>query len=380
MVEIKNLKKSAKRILKAIKDNERIILYGDGDLDGVSSVIILKETINSLGGKVAAVYFPDREIEGYGITETGLKKLKKHSPSLLIVADCGIGNFKEVKLAKKLGFKVIMVEHHVQLEKLPRAEIIVNPKQKGDKYPFKGLATAGIVFKLSEHILSEKMKGGLKNTFLELTALATLADMMPQQSENKLFITEGLSSLKETSRPGIKAFLETKVFKNSVDFKEAVSKMISILNVRDIKNRLPATYRLLTVSDKVEAGKIIKLLLRKNKTRKEKIEKIIEKVEKRIKGIPGSVIFEGDASFDMILISSAASIICRKYQRPAFLYKKIKEESQGTVRVPKGGDAVVLMKKCKKYLLTYGGHPMAAGFRIKNSNLEKFNKCLVENV
>ena len=380
MTEIKNLKKAAKRILKAVKDNERIILYGDGDLDGVSSVIILKETINSLGGKVATVYFPDREIEGYGITEIGLKKLKKYSPSLLVVADCGIGNFKEVKLAKKLGFKVVMIEHHVQLEKLPQAEIIVNPKQKGDKYLFKGLATAGIVFKLSEHILGDKMKGGLKKTFLELTALATLADMMPHQSENKLFITEGISSLKETSRPGIKAFLETDVFKNSIDFNEAISKMISILNVRDIKNRLPATYRLLTVSSTVEAENIIKLLLKKNKKRKEKIEKIIEKIEKKLKGIPGSVIFEGDANFDMILLSSAASMFCRKYQKPTFLYKKIKKESQGTVRVPKGTDAVALMTKCKKHLLTYGGHPMAAGFRIKSSNLEKFNKCLIETL
>ena len=128
MPQIKNLKKAAERILKAIKRKERIILYGDADLDGISSVIILKETINSLGGKVSAVYFPDREIEGYGITEIGLRDLKKHTPALLIAVDCGIGNFKEVKLAKKLGFEVIIVEHHEVLDRLPQAEIIVNPK------------------------------------------------------------------------------------------------------------------------------------------------------------------------------------------------------------------------------------------------------------
>jgi len=380
MPQIKNLKKAAERIIIAIKKKERIILYGDADLDGISSVIILKETINSLGGKVSAVYFPDREIEGYGITEIGLRDLKKHTPALLIAVDCGIGNFKEVKLAKKLGFEVIIVEHHEVLDRLPQAEIIVNPKQKGDKYPFKGLATVGIVFKLSELILDEKIKGVLKNTFLELVALATLADMMPRQSENKLFIAEGLSLLKKTLRPGIKVFFKTEIFKSSLDFSQKVYKMISILNVRDIKNRFPASYRLLIASTSNEAEKIVKLLLEKGKIRKEKIERMIEEVEKRIKGIPGSIIFEGDAEFELILVSSAASFICQKYQRPTFLYKKMDEDSQGTVRTPKDTDAVALMKKCKKYPMTYGGHPRAAGFRIKNSNLEKFKKCLIQNL
>jgi len=380
MPEIKNLKKAAERILEAIGKRENILLYGDGDLDGVSSVIILKETIRSLGGKVSAVYFPDREIEGYGITEVGLKFLKKNAPALLIVVDCGIGNFKEVKLAKKLGFEVIIIEHHEVLDKLPGAEIVVNPKQKGDKYPFKGLATVGIAFKLSELILGDKIKGVLKNTFLELVALATLADMMPQQSENKLFISEGLSLLKRTFRPGIKVFFETEIFKNSLDFIQKVSKMISILNVRDVAYRFPASYRLLTVSSPKEAKKIVKVLLKKSKIRKEKIERIIEEVEKRIKGIPGAIIFEGDSDFELILMSSAASVICQKYQRPTFLYKKMEKESQGTVRTPKDTDAVDLMKKCKKYPLTYGGHPRAAGFRVKNGNLEKFKKCLSENI
>ena len=380
MPQIKNLKKAAERIIIAIKKKERIILYGDADLDGISSVIILKETINSLGGKVSAVYFPDREIEGYGITQLGLQYLKKHTPALLIAVDCGIGNFKEVKLAKKLGFEVIIVEHHEVLDRLPQAEIIVNPKQKGDKYPFKGLATVGIVFKLSELILDDKIKGVLKNTFLELVALATLADMMPRQSENKLFIAEGLSLLKKTLRPGIKVFFKTEIFKSSLDFSQKVYKMISILNVRDIKNRFPASYRLLIASTSNEAEKIVKLLLEKGKIRKEKIERMIEEVEKRIKGIPGSIIFEGDAEFELILVSSAASFICQKYQRPTFLYKKMDEDSQGTVRTPKDTDAVALMKKCKKYPMTYGGHPRAAGFRIKNSNLEKFKKCLIQNL
>ena len=183
---IKNLKKAAGRILKAIENSERVILYGDGDLDGVSSVIILKETIKTLGGKISSVYFPDRETEGYGITKKALDFLKKFSPALLIALDCGIGNFKEIKEAKKLGFFVIVIDHHKVLDRLPKADIIVDPKQKGDKYLFKELAAVGITFKLSELLLGEKMTESLRKNFLELVALATIADMMPKVDDCRI--------------------------------------------------------------------------------------------------------------------------------------------------------------------------------------------------
>src|SRR3989344_1079953 len=108
-MEIKNLKKASKRIIKAIKNKEKIIIYGDADLDGACSVIIFEETIKNLGAKTPVIYFPDREEEGYGLTETALNYLEKEAPALLITFDCGIGNFKEIKLAKKLGFEVMVV-------------------------------------------------------------------------------------------------------------------------------------------------------------------------------------------------------------------------------------------------------------------------------
>ena len=131
MNEIKNLKKAADRIKKAIKSKEKIILYGDADLDGTSSVVILEETIKNLGGKVTTAYFPDREKEGYGLNEKALDYLKPIAPALIITVDCGIGNFKEVKIAKKIGFEVIVIDHHEPLDSLPEASIVVDPKQKG---------------------------------------------------------------------------------------------------------------------------------------------------------------------------------------------------------------------------------------------------------
>src|SRR3990170_683109 len=156
-MEIKNLKKAAQRILRAIKDKEKIILYGDSDLDGVSSVIILKESIRNLGGHAEAIYFPDRDKEGYGLTKKALESLKDFVPALLVMADCGIGNFEELSLAKKIGLEAVVIDHHEVLGKLPIASIIVDPKQKTDKYPFKLFAATGIVYKLSKEMFRNKM-------------------------------------------------------------------------------------------------------------------------------------------------------------------------------------------------------------------------------
>jgi single-stranded-DNA-specific exonuclease len=377
-MEIKNLKEAAKRIKKAIKNGEKIILYGDADLDGVTSVLILKETIESLGGKITKIYFPDREIEGYGISEKALENFKDLAPALFIALDCGIGNFNEVKKAKKMGFEVIIVDHHEILDNLPEADIIVDPKQPGDSYPFKEFATVGLAFKLSEAILENKMNDFLRRNFLELVAIATIADMMVQEGENKEMIREGLISLASTFRPGFLVFFQDPEFKDLPILKK-VGKMISILNVRDVQNHFPASFRLLGASSLEEAQEIISNLKGKLRERKEKIERMSQKILERISE-NDKLIFEGDENFDLTLLSSIASFLCQKFQKPVFLYKKMQSESHGTVRTPKSINGVELLKKCKDLLISYGGHPQAAGFRIKNENLDKFKNLLLENL
>jgi len=372
-MEIKNLEEAASRILEAIEKKEKILLYGDADLDGVCSVIILKEAIRNLGGKVEAIYFPDREVEGYGISEKGLNFLSKFSPALLISLDCGISNFKEIEKAKDLGFSVIVIDHHEVLDEIPKADIVVDPKQKDDKYPFKELATVGIVFKLAEKLLKEKMTNPLRKSFLELVALATLADMMPQINENKILTEEGLEYLKNSWRPAFQAF--SKIF----DLPKEITKIISILNVRDVENNLPASFRLLTEPDFKKAEELIAKLIEKSKERKREVERVLGMIEERIKE-DDKLIFEGSKDWSFSAISIVASQLCQKYQKPTFIYKMFEKESQGTVRVPAGIDSVELMKKCKNLLISFGGHPSASGFRIKNENLKKFKECLIKNL
>jgi single-stranded-DNA-specific exonuclease len=376
-MEIKNLKKAAERIKKAVKNKEKIILYGDADLDGAASLILLKESIKNLGGEITAIYFPDREKEGYGLTKKALHSLRVNAPALLITLDLGISNFEEISLAEKLGFEVMIIDHHEVLDKLPEAKIIVDPKQKGDKSSFRYLATVGIVYKLSELLFSNKMSQELKQSFLEIVALGTIADMMPREGENEIMIAGGLQSIMNSWRPGIKAFFRERSFENYY-ISQKVFKLISLLNVRDVQNQLPASYRLLTVPSLAEAKIILDVLIEKSFERKIKIEETREEVEKRTFGEKDPLVFEGDTSWELILLGSVASMISQKYQKPTFLFKKSEKESQGTARTAKGFDLVKAMKSCAMLLESYGGHSPAAGFRIKNENLEKFKECLIK--
>ncbi|MBC7074334.1 DHH family phosphoesterase [Candidatus Parcubacteria bacterium] len=371
--EIKNLKAVAQRIKEAIEKKENIILVADADLDGICSLILLKETIESLGGKVTKIYFPDREKEGYGLSEVALEKIKQFSPGLLLTLDLGITNFEEVKKAKEMGFFVIIVDHHEVIEKLPLADLIVDPKQPGDNYYFKNFATVGLAFKLAQEIFGEKMSFLMKKNFLELVSLATIADMMPQERENKLMIDEGLRYIENSLRPAFQAL--------SIYFQlpKEIQKAISILNVREKNDDFPLSYCFLIAKSKKEAEEILSLLLERAKERKEMIKKFLEEIESKIDENE-KIIFFGDEKLNFSVIPAIASQLCQEYQKPTFIYKKGDKESYGTVRSPPNINSIELMKKCKELLINFGGHPQASGFKIKNENLQDFKECLLKNL
>lgn len=378
MKEIKNIKKAATRIKKAIKNKENIILYGDSDLDGITSVIVLKEAIRNLGGKISRIYFPDREEEGYGLNESALKYLKDKIPALLIIVDCGIGNFTELKKAKKMGFDVIISDHHKVLDKLPEAEIIIDPHQKEDKYPFKGFAAAGVAFRLAQALLKEKMTTALKDDLLELVAIATIADMMPQEEDNLDFIVEGLHALKSTERPGLKVFWDIYLFPEN-EVRQLVQKIIFASNAGGNKDHLNEVYLLLTAPSIDKAKNLAEELIEKSKIKKAQIRDIISEVENRIYDKSNDlIIFEGSNDWPVLMLGQVASKICNTNKKPVFLYSKKEKYSQGAVRTPKGIDSVKAMLHCKKVLQTYGGHPQASGFRVDNNKLEDFKNCLIK--
>ena len=372
--KIKNIEKAAERIKKAVQDKERIILYGDSDLDGISSVVILEEAIKNLGGQVDCAFFPDRENDGYGINLKALDMLKDKAPALLVTLDLGIGNLTEVDVANEMGFEVIIVDHHEPLDGVPKASMIVDMKQLDDIYPFKGLANVGVTYNLCMEMLEDGISESLKNSFLELAALGTIADMVPQVEQNQEIIEQGLRSLKNTFRPALRAFLDilgAKVFEDSLP------KVISALNAAESLNFENESYLLLTSSDKEKCREIAQMLLDKNFNKQVQIKNVVQEIERRISQKPDEhIIFEGDPSWKLTLAGAVASIMCNKYAKPAFIYKKMDSESCGSVRNPKGTNSVEAMKTCASFLMTYGGHVNASGFRVKNENLEEFRGCL----
>lgn len=376
-MKIKNLEKAAERIKQAVKNNEKIILYGDSDMDGICSTVLLGETIASLGGKVEAAFFPDREKDGYGVNVKALEMLKPLAPALFITLDLGISNVKEVEIANSFGFTVIIIDHHQILEGIPNAEIVVDPQQKDDVSEYKYLANVGLTFLLCQEILGENLSQNLRNSFLELTALATISDMVPQIGDNKMFIEEGLRSLGNTYRPALKAFLD--ILGKGEVLSGEFYKIISALNAAESVDFKNESYTLLTSSSPEACQDMAQNLIAKTNYKQIKIKEITQEVETKIlQKKDEAIIFEGDPAWRLVLAGPVASILYTKYNKPTFIFRKGETESSGSVRSPQGKNSVEAMKTCADILITYGGHPQASGFRIKNENLEKFKGRLLE--
>jgi len=354
--KIKNIEQAAKRIREAVTNKEKIILYGDSDCDGISSIVILGEAIKSLGGYITAVAFPDRELDGYGMNFKALDVLQKYAPALFITADLGIANVKEVDAANTMGFEVLIIDHHQVLDALPKANIIVDPQQKDDDSGYGYLCNTGLIFKLIEEMLGDSFSEIQRNSLLELTALATISDMVPQIDDNKIFIEEGLRSLKNTFRPGLKALLD--VLGPGEAAAQGYLRLISCINAAESIDFNNQAYELLTSSDSQTCRDIAETLLAKVILKQKNIKDIVQEVERRIAKKPDeTIVFQGDPAWKLTLAGPVASIIASKYEKPTFIYRKMDEESAGSVRSLKDGqNSVEAMKSCADILITYGGH------------------------
>ncbi len=376
-MKIKNIEKAAKRIIKAVNQKETIIIYGDSDLDGISSMVILKETIDNISKFNNVLAFSPVRNEGHGLSFQVLDFIKsKANSGLIITLDCGITNFEEIKEAKESGFSVIVIDHHRPLENVPEADIVVAPKQKGDETTFKEYANVGLTFKLAKEILKEKMSPMLEQSFLELVALGTISDMMIEEGENKEWIEKGLESIQMSQRPAIRAIFSILNPMNFSSKRDMVSKVNSALNSSSIDGHIHKAYLFLLESDFDKALETAKDLIEESNTKQKEVALLTEELIEKISKEDSSIIFEGSYVWKGEYLGAVASRLSNYFDKPVFLYKKGEKISRGTVRMPKGMDAVKAMDSCKELLITFGGHAPAAGFTVDNSNIDKFEKCL----
>ena len=368
---------AVKRIVKAIENKEKIMIYGDYDADGITSITVLKKYLNEIGLKTGE-YIPNRLNEGYGLNKDAISKIYNDGYKLMITVDCGISGLEEVDYANSLGMEIIITDHHEPAEKLPEAIAVIDAKRKDNKYPFNQLAGVGVVFKLIQAISKElKLEEKEYLKYLDLVCIGTISDIVPLVDENRVIAKLGLKLIEKTKNIGLKTLL------NIADLKKIDSNAISFgvaprINACGRMGFQEEALQLFLTEDSGEATKIAKRLVQFNQERQAKekqiFEEVIEKIEKDNKDKKCIVLAEENWHHGVIGI--VASKITEIYYKPSILICLEGDKGKGSGRSVPGFDLYTALTKCSDYIEKFGGHSMAIGITIKKENFEKLKETI----
>ena len=368
---------AVKRIVKAIENKEKIMIYGDYDADGITSITVLKKYLNEIGLKTGE-YIPNRLNEGYGLNKDAISKIYNDGYRLMITVDCGISGLEEVEYANSLGIEIIITDHHEPAEKLPEAIAVIDAKRKDNKYPFNQLAGVGVVFKLIQAISTElKLEEKEYLKYLDLVCIGTISDIVPLVDENRVIAKLGLKLIEKTKNIGLKTLL------NIADLKKIDSNAISFgvaprINACGRMGFQEEALQLFLTEDSGEATKIAKRLVQFNQERQAKekqiFEEVIEKIEKDDKDKKCIVLAEENWHHGVIGI--VASKITEIYYKPSILICLEGDKGKGSGRSVPGFDLYTALTKCSDYIEKFGGHSMAIGITIKKENFEKLKEAI----
>ena len=375
---MKDMEKAVERITKAIKDKEKIIIYGDYDVDGITSITVLKSFLEERGLEVA-YYIPNRLEEGYGLNIKALDEIIKNKYTLVITVDCGITSIEEIAYAKEKGIDTIVTDHHEVSDAIPEAAAVINPKRKTCKYPCKSLAGVGVVFKLIQALAKEfdlEEKEYLK--YLDLVCIGTISDIVPLLDENRTIVKLGMQLLEITKNIGIKAILA------QCGYKEINSKTISFgmaprINACGRMGYAQDGIKLFLTKSESEAIEISNRLGKYNTQRQEMERKIFEEAKDMVNLKEKSIILSSD-NWSHGVIGIVASKLVEKYNKPAILVCFEGEMGKGSGRSIFDIDLLGTLKKCSKYIEHYGGHGMAIGITLEKKNFNDFKKCFEKSL
>jgi len=387
---LKGMEKAVKRIIKAIKKEEKIFIYGDYDADGVCSSAILYLTLKELGVKNQKTYIPDRDKEGHGLNKDAVNFLFKKGAKLIITVDCGCTNFEEIDLANSLGIDVIVTDHHLLRDKNPNAFALIDPFQKNDKYPFKELAGAGVAYKLACALLSSSKNNYFEKWLLDIVAIATVADMMPIIGENRALVKYGLGVLAQTKWLGLQELMKVsglnpKIIHSSKNGEAPLTNLnvhmlgFAIgprLNAAGRMDHANVAYNLLIAKNRKKAKILAEEINKSNLKRQSLTDKIVQEVEKRLnkKGIKKNnckFIFEGDPDWPSGLIGLIAGKISGRYNVPSIIYQEKDNMICASCRSISQFNLVKAFSKYLNLFDDFGGHKQACGFRMKKEKLNR---------
>ncbi len=375
-----DMEKAVQRIIEAINNNEKVVIYGDYDVDGITSVTVLKKFLKERGLEVG-YYIPNRLEEGYGLNSQAIQKIIEEKYTLMITVDCGISAIKEIEECNELGLQTIITDHHEQGEKIPNAYAVVDAKRKDNCYPFRELAGVGVVFKLIQAIskkLNLEDKEYLK--YLDIVAVGTISDIVPLINENRVIAKLGLKLIEVTKNIGLKELI------NASNYKKVDSSMISFgvaprINACGRMGHQEQALKLFLTENIVEAKEITKQLNKYNLERQEKEKEIytqaLEKLQKEDLQNINTIVLGGEHWYHGV-IGIVASKLTESFFKPTILVGFENGEGKGSGRSIPGFDLHEALNYSSDYLEKFGGHAMAVGLTLKKEQFEDFKNKFEE--
>ena len=370
-----DMEKAIDRIEEAITKNEKILIYGDYDADGITSTTLLTKFFKDIGINVEN-YIPNRLTEGYGLNNKAIDKIKEKETKLIITVDCGITSIKEIEYAKKLGIDVIITDHHEPSEEIPKAIAIIDAKRKNNKYPFNQLAGCGIAFKLTQALsIKRNLNENIYLKNLDIVAIGTISDLVPIVDENRVIVKLGLMLLKQTKNIGLKLLLK----KSQIKEIDSTSISFGITPRINAAGRLGNQYDSLElfITENYEKAENLAEKLNSYNLERQKIgNKIYEEALLQLKDKENNCIILGKENWHHGIIGIVSSKITEKFYKPSILVCFEGEKAIGSGRSIEGFDLYKAISSSKQYLSAFGGHTMACGLSLLKKDFEKFKSSV----
>ncbi len=382
-----DMDKAVSRIKQAIGNREKILIYGDYDVDGITSVSVLFRYLTFKGANVS-YYIPERVNEGYGLNVSAIDKFCEEGIKLIITVDSGITAHEEIEYAESVGLDVVITDHHECREMLPKACAVVNPHRPDNTYPFGDLAGVGVVFKLVCALENNKNLHTLCTKYSDIVSLGTVADVMPIVGENRIIVKMGLKQLENTKNMGLSALIEQSFSeRNKAKRKNLTASSIGYtlaprINAAGRIGDVNKAVKLLITENKAEAEEIASYLCAVNRERQLIENKIFEEAQKIISSVEyednTNVIVLTSDSWHLGVIGIVASKITERYKKPSILISTDGEIGKGSCRSVRGFNINEALGACGDLLVKYGGHELAAGLTIDKSNIDEFRRKINE--
>ena len=378
-----DMDRAAERLGRAIRDGDPIMIHGDYDVDGVTSVALLKRVLGSLGANLS-FYIPDRFREGYGLSKAGIEMAARREVKLLISVDCGIAAVEEVELANELGMEVIVTDHHEPGARIPDAFAVLNPKRKDCSYPFKELSGVGLAFKLLQAtFLSEGLDLELVYDNIDLVALGCAADIVPLVHENRTLVKYGLRRIANTENAGLRALIETAELRGkTLGTGQIVFVIAPRINAAGRMDHARKAVDMLTTEEEEEAYRIAEELELENRSRREIDTRMFEEavdMANRVEDIDERLsLVLASEGWHQGVIGIVASRVVERCRVPTVLISLEGDIGKGSARSIPGFDLYAALSECRSLLTTFGGHRYAAGLTIQRDRIDEFREAFCE--